>query len=240
MEFELHALAHLLGYGVAVEALGALVGQFGQVVGLEFDAVHLVDAAQFLYFLLALLARHDLVAVLVAGEFLEEVLVGIFPAHILLGAEVGGYGEEGHDGRMVYAVGLHLVEHLAGIVEGLGHIGEHLVHLLACLEPLLLGVEHAGGVVEVFACGQAEQVVVGLGIVLVNEVRVVGAHQLDAVFLGQFHEHLVGFLLQGEGLAVGAYVGVGHLMALQFEIVVVAKHVFVPFYGLPGPGYVAL
>ena len=71
VELELHTLVHLLGNGVAIEALGALIGQFGQVVGLELDAVHLVDAAQFLYFLLSLLARHDFVAVLVAGEFLE-------------------------------------------------------------------------------------------------------------------------------------------------------------------------
>ena len=57
--------------------------------------------------------------------------------------------------------------------------------------------------------------VVGLGILLVDEVHVVGADELDAILVGQLNEHLVGLLLQGEGVAVGADVGVFHLVALQ-------------------------
>ena len=240
MQLKLHALGHLLGDGVAIEAARTVVRQLGQVVGLELDAVELVVAAEFLDFLLALLTRHDLVAVLVARELLEELLLGVFAAHVVLGAKLGGDGEEGHDGRMVDGVGLHLVEHLAGVVERLGDVGEHLVHLGAGLQPLLLRVEHARGVVQVLARGEAEQVVVGLGILLVHEMGVVGAHQLHAILPRQLYQHLVGLLLQGEGLAVGADVGVAHLMALQLQVVVVAKHALVPLYGLAGSLDVAL
>ena len=81
--------------------------------------------------------------------------------------------------------------------------------------------------------------VVGFGVFLVYEVRVVGAHQLDAVFLGQLHQHLVGFLLQGESLPVGPYRRVFHFMSLKLQIVVVAEQILVPLHGLPCSLHVA-
>ena len=76
--------------------------------------------------------------------------------------------------------------------------------------------------------------VVGLGGILVLKVNVVGADHLNAVFLGKLQQHLVGLLLQGVGLAVGQYGGILHLMALQLQIVVVAKHAVIPLAGLAG------
>ena len=52
---------------------------------------------------------------------------------------------------MVDAVDFDLVENLYGVRQGLRHIREDVVHLLPRLEPLLLGVEHTGGVVELFS-----------------------------------------------------------------------------------------
>ena len=79
-----------------------------------------------------------------------------------------------------------------------------------------------------------------LGILLVHKVAIVGAHQFHAVFLGQLYQHLVGLLLQWKCLAVGAYRRVGHLVALQLQIVVVAPQILVPLYGLACSLYVAL
>ena len=67
-------------------------------------------------------------------------------------------------------VELYFVNDFLGIGQCLGHIGKHFVHLFLRLEPLLLGVEHAFGVVEVFACSKAQEVVVGLGVILVDKV----------------------------------------------------------------------
>ena len=161
-------------------------------------------------------------------------------ARVLLGSELSRNREERHDRCVVDAVCLHLVENLDGVGEGFGHVGKHLVHLLARLEPLLLGVEHTVGVVQIFSRGETEQMVVRLGIVLVHEVCVVRTNQLYAVFLGELYEYAVCLLLQGEGLTVGALVGVFHLMALQLQIVVVAEHSRIPFNGLPRSGYVVL
>ena len=80
----------------------------------------------------------------------------------------------------------------------------------------------------------------GLGVLFFDEVDVVGADELDAVFACQFDEHAVGLLLQGEGLAVGPLPRVFHLVALQLEVVVVAEHAVVPLNGLAGSGDVAL
>ena len=79
-----------------------------------------------------------------------------------------------------------------------------------------------------------------LGILLVHEMGIVRTDELDAILTGQLNKYLVGLLLQGEGLTVGAYRGIFHLMALQFQIVVVAKDVVIPFYGLAGTCHVAI
>ena len=82
--------------------------------------------------------------------------------------------------------------------------------------------------------------VVGLGVLLLHEVYVVGTHEFDAVLPCQLYQHLVGLLLQGEGVAVGAYHRVAHLMALQLQVVVVAKHAVIPLHGLTCSGHVAI
>ena len=141
---------------------------------------------------------------------------------------------------MVEAVYLHLIQDLEGIRQSLRHIAEDIVHLLTRLKPLLLGVEHTRGIVEVLARRETEQMVVGLRILLIHKVRIVGAYQFDAVFLRQFDEHLVSLLLQGEGLAICPLQGIGHLMTLQLQIVVVAPEALVPLDCLTGAGDVAL
>ena len=82
--------------------------------------------------------------------------------------------------------------------------------------------------------------VVGFGILLIHEVGIVGTHQFDAILMGQLNQHLVGFFLHGECLAVGTDGGVFHLVTLQLQIVVVAKHPLVPLNGLAGSGNVAI
>ena len=80
----------------------------------------------------------------------------------------------------------------------------------------------------------------GLGILLIDEVGIVRADELDAVLVGQLDEHLVSFLLQGKRLAIGADGGVFHLVALQLQVVVVAKDAMVPLDGLAGSCDVAV
>ena len=137
---------------------------------------------------------------------------------------------------MLNIIGLYLIEYLQGVTERFRHIGEDFVHLLLRLKPFLLGIEHTGGVVEVLTRGETEQMVVSLSVLLVHEVGVVGADELDAIFLGQFDEHAIGFLLQGEGFAVGPDAGVFHLVALQLQIIIVAEDALVPLDSLTGSG----
>ena len=107
MQLKLHALGHLLGDGVAIEAARTVVRQLGQVVGLELDAVELVVAAQLLDFLLCGLPTHHHLAFLVAGEFVEEVLFAEFRPPLLLFAEALGNGEDRHQRIRVNAIGLN-------------------------------------------------------------------------------------------------------------------------------------
>ncbi len=73
MQLKLDALGRLVVERVAVAAFRSLIGQQGQVVGFELYAVEFVVAAELLYLFLALFAAHHLVAVLVAGKFVEQV-----------------------------------------------------------------------------------------------------------------------------------------------------------------------
>ena len=133
---------------------------------------------------------------------------------MFLCAEFLWNGEERHDGWILNIVELHLVEYLDGVGQRLRYISKHLVHLFARLEPLLLRIEHARGVVKVLASGKTEQMVMCLGILLINKMSVVRAYDLDAIFLSEFNEHLICLLLQGEGLSVGADSGVFYLVSL--------------------------
>ena len=84
---------------------------------------------------------------------------------------------------MVDAVDFHLIQYFEGIGQCLGDIREHIVHFLTGLEPLLLGIAHTVRIVQVLTGGNTEQVVVRLGSLLILKVAVVGADELDAIFL---------------------------------------------------------
>ena len=184
--------------------------------------------------------RHYLFAVLVGSELAEEFFGRDALAGVFLRAELRRDGEERHDRRVVDGVGLHLIQYLERVGKRFGHVGEYLVHLLARLEPLLLRVEHTRRVVKLLSGREAEQVVVSLGVLLVDEVAVVGADHLYAVLLCELQNLLVGTLLQRECLAVGALVGIFHLVALKLQIVVVSEHTLMPFDGFASTGNVAL
>ena len=68
----------------------------------------------------------------------------------------------------------------------------------------------------------------GVGVGLVHEMHVVGGYYLDSEFVGHAQKLGVHFLLHRVGFLVG--VGGGGLVALQFQVVVVAEGFFPPFY----------
>ena len=72
----------------------------------------------------------------------------------------------------------------------------------------------------------------GLSVFFVNEMGIVGTNEFDAILLRQFNEHLVRFLLHGECLTIGNHRGVGHLMALKLQVIVVAENTMIPLDGL--------
>ena len=151
-----------------------------------------------------------------------------------LRSEVLRYGEERHDGVVVEAIHLHLIQNLKGIRQSLRHIAEDIVHLLTRLKPLLLGIEHTRRIIKILTRRETKQMVVSFSILLIHEMGIVGTDEFDTIFLSQFDEYLIRLLLQGESLAVCPLHGVGHLMPLQLQIVVVAPKALVPLDGLAG------
>ena len=74
-------------------------------------------------------------------SFLSALINQITQVIVLIVKAVG-QREIGQDRRMVNAVDLHLVQNLVGVLQGFRNVGEHLIHLLLRLEPLLLAVHH--------------------------------------------------------------------------------------------------
>ena len=109
MQLELHTFLNLSGYRVTIAVLGASIGQFCQIVSLKLDAVDLVVAAQFLYFLLAFLWRQRILPVLVGREFLVELLLRELLAPLFLSAKRLRDGEERHDRVVVQTIRLYLI-----------------------------------------------------------------------------------------------------------------------------------
>ena len=77
--------------------------------------------------------------------------------------------------------------------------------------------------------------VVRLRILLINEVRVIRAYQFYSILLRKLHQHAISLLLQREGLAIGKYARICHLMALQFKIIVISPDIMIPFHSLTSP-----
>ena len=233
VQLEFQSFLLLFGQLIAIALMRAVHRQLGQVVGFELDAVEFVVSAQFLDFLEPVLLRHHHVAVFVAREFVEKVFLREAGAVFGFGSELDGNFEFGHDRRMVDRVALDLVAD----VHGRGHrfgvgLAEDRGHLGRGFQPLLLGVEHALGVVEVLARRKADQTVVRLGVVLVHEMHVVGADHPHVVLRGQFTQVFVDMQLHGVGFVVGPLDG--SLVELQLQVIVVAEDLLVPLDRLIG------
>ena len=240
VQLKLDALLHMVGQRVAIHLAGTVISQLAQIIGLQFESVQFVAATQFLYLVHGCIVTHHHFAVFVSGKLLEQLFVGIFPAIFFFGAEIFGDFEARHDRSVVNAVKLHLIADGTCILQSLGHIREHRIHLLARLEPFLLGIEHTLGVVQIAVRTQTDQAVVRFGIFLIHKVAVVGAHQLHPIFMRQTDQFLIGPLLQGIGLTVGPLIRVRNLMTLQLQIVVLAEHALIPTHGLFGSFQIAL
>ena len=226
VQLEIEPLLLFVGKLLAVTLARTVHRQLAQVIGLQLDAVELVVSAQFFDLLAGLLlAEHD-VAVLVLRELVEEVFLRKTLPVALLGSELGRNFEGRHDGGVVDGIGLDLFADFDRRSHRFGYVAEDRRHLLAGFEPLLLGVEHSLGIVEVLAGREADQPVVRLGVVFVHKVHVVGTDQTDAVFRGQSAQMLVHFELHRIGFVVGPLDG--GLVQLQFEVIVVAEEFFVP------------
>ena len=240
VQLKLDTLLHMIGKRVAIHLAGTVISQFAQIVGLQLESVQFVAAAQFLYLVHGCLVTHHHFAVFIAGKLLEQLLIGIFPAIFFFGSEIFGDVEARHDRSVVNAVKLHLIADGTGILQRLGHIRKHRVHLLTRLEPFLFGIEHTLGIIQIAVRTQTDQTVVCLGIFLIHKVTVVGTHQLHSIFMRQTDQLHIGPLLQRIGFAVGPLIRIGHLMTLQLQIIVLAEHALIPAYCLLGSFQISL
>ena len=78
MQLKLDALHLFLGEVLAITLVRTVPSQFSQIVRFELDAVQTVVAAQFLDLLFGFLLRQNHIAVLVAGELVEQIFFGVF------------------------------------------------------------------------------------------------------------------------------------------------------------------
>ena len=239
MQFELYTFNHIIWNRVAIAPLGTGIGQFCQIVSFKLDSVDLIVATQLLDFLLAFFGRQLVLAILIRGKLVVKLLLRKLLPPFFFSSEAFRDGEERHNRVIIKTVGLYLIQYLQRVSHCFRHIAEDVVHLLTCLKPLLLGVEHSRRVIEILAGRETEKMVVGLSIFLIHKVGIVRTDQFDTIFPSQFDQHLIGLLLKREGLAIGTLVRICHLMALKLQIIVVAPEPLMPLDGFTCPGYIA-
>ena len=232
VKFKSYAVVHFLVERRWVKSIGAFVSEFCQIVGFKFYSEQLVVATEFGYFFFAFFLRQLIFTVFVAGKLLKQIFGGEFFSPLFLGAEILGYGEERHNRVVLDVVEFHLIEYLQCVAERFGYIGKDGVHFSRSLKPLLLGIKHTLWVVEFPTSRKAYQVVVCFGVVFVDEVNIVGAYQFHIEFFREFYEHLIHFLLKRIYFEIGALSRVC-LVALEFEVIIFAKHTLEPFYNIP-------
>ena len=238
MELKDNAFLLLVGEGIAITHLGPFPGEFGQIVRLQLDAVETVVTTQFFDLLLRIFLAHDHLAVLITCEFIEEILFRELLAIRLHRTEVLWDGKFRHDGVGVNAIGLHFVNDLLGVFKCLRDIAENGSHLSRCLEPFLLGIVHAGWVVEILSRAKADEAVMRFGMFLFHKMHVIGGNNLGVGLASQVKQHLIYLFLTfiHRGIAPRLI----RLMALQLNIIVISKQVLEPHDGLPGAHHVAI
>ena len=85
-------------------------------------------------------------------------------------------------------------------------------------------------VIEVLACTQTDEAVMGLAMLLLDEMHVVGSYEFDVILACKLYQILVHLLLSGIGVVGG--IGLVGLVTLHLEVEVVAKEVLEPAHGL--------
>lgn len=148
VQLEVYTLVKLRGK-FAVSRLGPFIRQLAQIVGFKLYAVELVIASELFYFLFGFDLRQHHIAFLVTSELVKKLLLGYTAAILLLCPEIGRDVEIGHDRLMVDGIDLDLVINLHRVGQRLREVRKHLVHLIASLEPFLLGIAHTRRIIKV-------------------------------------------------------------------------------------------
>ena len=175
---------------------------------------------------------HNHIAVLVARELIEEVLLTIFRTVTRLCSKLLGNLKLRHNGCVVDRVVLYLIANLHCIGQRLGHILEDGIHLGTRLHPLLLRVEHTLGIVQISTCREANKTVVRLGVRLINKVHIVRAYHLDAEPIRELDKMLIYLQLHRVGLVISSLDC--SLMQLKLKVIIITKEILMPHYRLLG------
>ena len=138
-----------------------------------------------------------------APTFLGAFIHKITQIVVIVGKAV--WQREIRKNRTVFnGICLNFRQHFEGVGERFGNVSKYVVHLLLCLHPFLFRIEHSVWFIQGTASRHTYKTVVGLGIFLINEMHIIGTHQLHS-FLGcKFYEMVVNLHLQRIHIVVGS------------------------------------
>ncbi|OPZ58028.1 MAG: hypothetical protein BWY89_00240 [Bacteroidetes bacterium ADurb.BinA012] len=144
------------------------------------------------------------------------------PEILVLVGKFRRYGEFRHYGLAVEIIIFNLVSQFHSVADRLWHIGKDAEHLFCALQILLFGISKPFRVIEVLACIEADETVMGLGVILHYEVDVIRSNYFNIMFCSKFtvcSYHPL--LLRKDG---DVCCRVSCFMALHFKIVIVAEN----------------
>ncbi len=108
---------------------------------------------------------------------------------------------------------------------------EYFIHFLTALQPFLLSIKESIVVFIIALSIYANFVIVFFCIFLIGEKHIIGSNQLDAIFLCQSNKDIINLVLLYNSVTVGSNGWIFNFVALQLQIIIIAKQVMVPLNG---------
>ena len=195
MQLKVQTFLDFIRQRITIPRLGSFIRQLRQIIGFEFDTIQLVVSAQFLDLRFRICLTQDNIPVFIPRELVKQILLCQFLPITFFRSKVFGNIKSWHNRSAVNTIEFNLICYFQRITQSIRDIAENLIHLGSCLHPLLFRITHTIRIIQILSRTQADQAIVRICILFVDEMHIIGSNNLDTMFMGQFNQDLIDFYL---------------------------------------------
>ena len=195
MQLKVQTFLDFIRQRVTIPRLGSFIRQLRQIIGFEFDTIQLVVSAQFLDLRFRIGLTQDYIPVFIPRELVKQILLCQLLPITFFRSKVFGNIKSWHNRSAINTIEFNLICYFQRITQSIRNIAENLIHLGSCLHPFLFRITHTIRIIQILSRTQADQAIVCISILFVDEMNIIGSNNLDTMFMGQFNQDLIDFYL---------------------------------------------